>query len=155
MWLCVFVCVYACVYGVFRCSQRPESIRSSKPRVIGGCEVSDVRVGSQTWVLGKNSVFSSPLSHLSSLVPQYLKLTSFCFLKEKSEATVNGTTPLHQVHDLKLATCSIPAQLYWKQAILHHDQKQLWQHGKISPTSAMLYPGEQTSKGTSPGAIPK
>lgn len=72
-----------------------------------GCEVSDVGVKSQTWVLGKNGVFSSPLSHLSSLVPQYLKLTSFCFLKEKSETTVHGTTPLHQVHDFKLATYAV------------------------------------------------
>lgn len=64
--------------------------------------VSKAKLGSsaRTWVLG----FSSPLSHLSSLVPQYLKLTSFCFLKEKSETTVHGTTPLHQVHDFKLAT---------------------------------------------------
>lgn len=106
--------------------------------------MSDVGVKSQTWVLGKNGVFSSPLSHLSSLVPQYLKLTSFRFLKEKSETTVHGTTPLHQVHDFKLVTyaASQPSSAESKTFFtMIRTTVAAWED---YPHLGMLYPGEQT-----------
>lgn len=73
---CICTCMHAHLCMRVQCLKSPEEdIRSSRARVTGSCEQSDMRAGDWTQVFCKSSIYSYSLSHLSNPF-DFLKMLS-------------------------------------------------------------------------------